>query len=151
MVKALYVVAAVAIGFSLSLQPPINAAMARTLSSAMLAACISIAISLVAVVVVWLTWGHGAGNFAEIRALPWWVVLGGIIGVVFVAGSIVTAPPLGMALFFVCVVSGQLLGSTLADQLGAFGIPVQPVTTMKVVGLALVLAGAALVQSSKTG
>ena len=55
MIKALYVVAAVAIGLSLSLQPPINAAMARTLSSAMLAACISISISLVAVVVVWLT------------------------------------------------------------------------------------------------
>jgi len=148
MFKILPILAALSIGACLSLQPPINAAMARALGSAMLAATISVAISLVAILVVWLTVGQGAGNLAEVRALPWWVVLGGIIGVIFVAGSIVTAPALGMAVFFVCIVSGQLLGSTLADQFGAFGLPVQPVNAMKLLGLALVLAGAALVRGS---
>jgi uncharacterized membrane protein YdcZ (DUF606 family) len=36
----------------------------------------------------------------------------------------------------------------LADQFGAFGMPVKPVSTMKLVGLGLVLAGAALAQNS---
>jgi transporter family-2 protein len=148
--RAFYIVAAVGIGACISLQPPINAAMARTLNSAVLSACISIAVSLAAIVAVWLAWGHGEGNLAEVRALPWWVVLGGIFGVVFVAGSIVAAPVLGMALFFVCVVSGQLLGSTLADQFGAFGMPVQPVDAMKLIGLGLVIVGAALVQGSNS-
>jgi transporter family-2 protein len=73
------------------------------------------------------------------------VVIGGVVGVVFVAGGVVVAPVLGVALFFVCVVAGQLLGSIVADQLGAFGMQVKPLNPTKLLGLGLVLAGAALV------
>lgn len=148
--NAWYIVAAFAIGAALSVQPPINAAMARILGSPLLAASISIAISLVVVVVVWLTWGRGGGDPSLIKELPWWVVIGGVIGVVVVAGSIVVAPVTGVALFFVAVIAGQLFGSTIADHLGAFGLEVQPVDAMKAVGLCLVLVGAVLVQISNT-
>lgn len=141
-----YIAAAIAIGACLSLQPPINAVMARVLGSPLLAASVSIAISLIVVVLVWLTGSKGAGDLAQARALPWWVVIGGVVGVVFVAGGVVVAPVLGIALFFVCVVAGQLLGSILADQLGAFGTQVRPLNSMKLVGLGLVLAGAVLFQ-----
>lgn len=76
------------------------------------------------------------------------MLLGGIAGVVFVVGGVIVAPVLGVAAFFVCVVAGQLLGSILADQFGAFGMQVKPVNTMKLLGLCLVLIGAALFQSS---
>ena len=145
-----YIAAAIAIGACLSLQPPINAVMARILDSPLLAATISIAISLVFVVLVWLTWGKGTGDLTQVKDLPWWVIIGGMVGVVFVAGGVIVAPVLGVALFFVCVVAGQLLGSTLADQFGAFGMQVKPVNMMKLLGLGLVLAGAALVQNSNT-
>ena len=148
MTTAAHIAAAIAIGTCLSLQPPINAVMARTLGSPLLAAVISIAISLIVVVPVWLTVGQGAGDLAQLRALPWWVVVGGVIGVVFVAGSVLVGPPLGLALFFVCVVAGQLFGATLVDYVGAFGLPQKPITLMKVIGLGLVLAGAALGQRS---
>lgn len=144
----LYVAAAVAIGACLCLQPPINAAMARMLDSPLLAASVSIAISLVCIVFVWLAWSHGSGDLAQVKALPFWVTIGGVVGVVFVAGSIVVAPVLGVSLFFVCVVAGQLLGSVFADQLGAFGMPVKPVNAIKLLGLVLALTGAALVESS---
>jgi len=146
-VNILYIAAAIAIGACLSLQPPINAAMARTLGSPLLAASISIAISLVSVVLLWLTWGNRA-DLAQIRALPWWVILGGLIGVVFVAGGVVVAPVLGVAWFFVCVVAGQLLGSMLTDHFGAFGVQVKPINLMKLLGLGLVLAGAALFRAA---
>lgn len=148
MSNTLFIVAAFCIGAALSLQPPINSVTARTLGSDLLAASISIAISLVFVVLVWLIWGKGAGDLGQVKALPWWVVLGGIVGVMFVAGGVMVAPVLGVALFFVCVVAGQLVGSTLADQFGAFGMAEKPVNAMKLVGLGLVLLGAALVQSS---
>ena len=146
--NVIYIAAAVAIGAAISLQPPINATMARGLGSPLLTASISVSISLVFVVVLWLSWGKGAGEISQIKALPWWVIFGGVLGVIFVAGSIVVAPVLGVALFFVCVVAGQLLGSTIIDQLGAFGLTVKPINTMKLVGLGLVLIGAALVQNS---
>jgi transporter family-2 protein len=144
-----HLAAAVAIGVCLALQPPINAVMARTLTSPLLAAVVSIAISLAVVVPVWLVVGQGDGDLGQVRALPWWVLLGGTFGVVFVAGSVIAAPVLGIALFFVCVVAGQLLGATVVDHLGAFGLPVKPLTPMKIVGLGLVLLGAALVQRGR--
>lgn len=148
MSNLIYIAAAVAMGVAHSLQPPINATMARGLGSPLLAASISIFISFVIVTFLWLTWGKGTGDFSQVRMLPWWVIIGGIVGVVFVAGSVVVAPVLGVALFFVCIVAGQLIGSTLLDQFGVFGLTVKPFNMMKLIGIGLVLLGAALVQSS---
>jgi transporter family-2 protein len=138
---------ALAIGALVALQPPVNTAMARHLGSPLLAASLSIAISFACVVLLWLTWARGAGDFAQIAKLPPWVILGGIAGVVFVAGSIFVAPVVGVAPFFVAVVAGQLGASVLVDHVGAFGMPAKPVDATRLAGLALVLVGAALVQS----
>jgi transporter family-2 protein len=148
MSNPLYIAIAVFLGVAISVQPPINATMARGLGSPLLAAVISLLISLVIAVILWLSWGKGAGDISQIRMLPWWVVIGGMVGFVFVVGSVVTAPVLGVALFFVCVVAGQLIGSTIIDQFGIFGLAVKPVNMMKLVGIGLVVAGAALVQGS---
>ena len=137
-------------GAALSLQPAINATMARVLGNPLLAAGISISISLIVVVALWLVWGKAAGDFSQFKHLPWWVMVGGVVGAIFVAGSIVTAPVLGVALFFVCMVAGQLIGSTIIDQVGAFGLEVKPINTMKMVGLGLVILGAGLVQNSNS-
>ena len=143
-----YIFAAVLLGAALSLQPAINATIARILGNPLLAAGISISISLIVVVALWLAWGKAAGDFSQFKYLPWWVIVGGVVGAIFVAGSIVTAPVLGVALFFVCMVAGQLIGSTIIDQIGAFGLEVKPINTMKIIGLGLVILGAALVQNS---
>lgn len=146
MVNLGYIITALAIGFLISLQPSINAVMARELSSALLASTVSIGISFCLVFLAWQILGKGAGDFSQVRQLPWWIVLGGVGGMVFVVGGVMVAPTLGFALFFVCIIAGQLVGSTVVDQFGAFGLPVKPASTMKLAGLAMVLAGAALVQ-----
>lgn len=146
MANILFVVAAVAIGACVSLQPPINVVMARTLGSPWLAVSISIGISLILALIMWLAWGQGAGDWTQVQELPWWVVIGGTVGVLFVIGGIAVAPVLGIALFFVCIVAGQLFASTFIDHVGAFGTQVKPVNSLKVVGLILVLVGAALVR-----
>lgn len=142
-----YIAAALAVGVCISSQPPINATMARTLGSPLMAASISIAITLVITLIIWLSITRGNGDIMQIRSLPWWVILGGVAGVVFVVGGVVVAPVIGIALFFSCVVAGQLLGSGIADHIGAFGLPVKPLNSIKLLGLMMVLAGAILVQS----
>lgn len=145
-----YAIVAVGLGVTISFQPPINAVMARALGSPLLAASISIFISLIVVVPFWLIWGKGAGDISQIKILPWWIIIGGAIGAIYVAGSIITAPVLGVALFFICVVLGQLIGSSIIDQLGAFDLAVKPINTMKLIGTSLVLLGAVLVQNSSS-
>ena len=143
-----YIFAALLMGAVLSLQPAINATMARIRGNPLLAASISISISLLIVSVLWLIWFNDVGDFSRFKELPWWVVVGGVVGAVFVAGSIITAPVLGVALFFVCMVAGQLIGSTIIDHIGAFGLEVKPVNTIKLLGLGFVIFGAVLVQYS---
>ena len=52
-----------------------------------------------------------------------------------------------MAAFFTCVVLGQVGGSAILDQLGAFGLGTQPISWTRVVGILLVVAGAAMTQA----
>jgi transporter family-2 protein len=146
MVNLGYIITALAIGFLVSLQPSINAVMARDLGSSLLASTVSIGISFCLVLIAWQILGKGGGEVSQVRQLPWWIVFGGVAGMVFVVGGVMVAPALGFALFFVCIIAGQLLGSTVIDQFGAFGLPVKPAGGVKLIGLALVLAGAALVQ-----
>lgn len=145
-----YIVVAILLGAALSTQPAINATMSRVLGSPLLAASVSISISLFVVLVLWLTWGKAIGELSDFKLLPWWVVVGGVVGAIFVAGSIVTAPVLGVALFFVCLVTGQVIGSIVIDQIGAFGLEAKPINTLKLVGLGLVILGAGIVQSSNS-
>ena len=146
----LYVVAALAVGISISLQPATNSYMARALGSPVLATSISMSITFIFALTFLLTAGKGAGDLTQIKTLPWWVIIGGIGGFVFVLGGVYVAPIVGVALFFVCVVAGQLLGATLIDQFGLFGTPLKPINTIKLIGLFMVLAGAIVVQNSNT-
>ena len=146
MVNFGYILVAVSIGVLVSLQPSINAVMARGLSSSLLASTISISISFCLIILAWRLLGKGEGEISHIRHLPWWIVFGGVAGMVFVVGGVMVAPVLGFALFFVCIIAGQVLGSTLIDQFGAFGLPVKPACSMKPLGLGFVLMGIVLVQ-----
>ncbi len=145
-----YILFAVAMGVALAIQPPINATMARGLGSPLLASTISILISLITVIILWLVWGKGSGDFSQLRTLPWWVFIGGLVGALFVAGAVISVPVIGVALFFVCIVAGQLVASAVIDQFGAFGLAVKPLNLMKLAGIVLVLIGAALVQNSNS-
>ena len=146
----IYMFAAIIIGVGVSLQPPINSVMARSLGSPLFAAAISLFISLNVALVLWLILDKSSTELAQIKTLPWWVICGGFIGVLFVAGSIVVAPVTGIALFFVCVVAGQLIGASVMDQFGLFGLPVKSINITKLIGLVLVVAGAIIVQNSNT-
>ncbi|MEM8659734.1 MAG: DMT family transporter [Pseudomonadota bacterium] len=146
MLQIAYLVIAVSVGILLSLQPAVNAVMAKGLGSALLASVFSITISFLLICITWQLIGKSQLELAKITQLPWWVVIGGVAGVCIVLAGIMIAPQLGLALFFVCMIAGQLFGSTLVDHYGAFDAAVRPINTMKVAGLLLVLAGAALVE-----
>ncbi|MEM8563393.1 MAG: DMT family transporter [Pseudomonadota bacterium] len=146
MVQIIYLITAVSVGIIMSLQPAVNAVMARGLGSALLASVMSITISFLLICTTWQLIGKGQFDIAKITQLPWWVLIGGVAGVCIVLAGILIAPMLGLALFFVCMIAGQLLGSTVIDHFGAFDAAVRPINAMKVAGLVLVIAGAALVE-----
>ena len=134
----------VLIGAIFSQQPVINAAVARTTGSFISASVFSVFITFCCLFAL-LPFSAGSIRSDVLSSLPWWSVLGGLIGVAVVAGGAFLAPILGAALFFVCLVAGQLFGSAIADHFGVFGLPVKPLSTLRAVGLGFVFIGAWLV------
>lgn len=133
----------IVLGIVFAQQPVINSAVSRIVGSPVAAATFSVFITLCCLLVM-LPFSSGSLRPAVLVTLPWWTVLGGIIGVGIVAGAAALAPLTGAALFFTYLVGGQLIGAALADHFGAFGLPVKEMSVTRAGGLLLVFLGALL-------
>ena len=98
--------------------------------------------------------GSGVLFIAKLATLPlvglpdslppeWWLYIGGIIGVVFIAIQIVVVGRIGVLGLGVMLGTGQLLGSLIIDL--TFPLPGQVITLIHIVGVFVTLAGALLV------
>ena len=73
----------------------------------------------------------------------------GLFAVPFLVGAAFLVPRMGIALFLVATIAGQLAGSLVMDHIGAFGAQVREASLAKVFGIAVVLAGILLVQRAR--
>lgn len=140
-----YMLAAIVVGALISAQPPMNAILARHIGSALGATAISTGVAFISVLVSVLVLGGGDISRQTLASVPLWVFLAGAIGAVFVAAGVVIAPVTGALVFFVCIIAGQLIGSSLADHYGAFGLAVREMSVLRLSGILLVIGGAVLV------
>lgn len=140
-----YMLAAVVVGAVITAQPPMNAVLARAVGNAYGATAVSIGVAFISILAVTLFFGRGDLSIKTLASVPWWVYLAGLGGTIFVGAGVVIAPVTGALLFFVCIVAGQLIGSTLFDHLGAFQLETRPVTGTRIAGIALALIGAVMV------
>ena len=138
---------AVFLGMGLGIQAPINAWIGKRLGSPYWGASFSISISLVVIFLFVMVIVPKVPSFETVLNAPWWVWLGGIFGAMFVAGAIVLGPRLGMALFFTCVVFGQVSISLLIDRFGWFEIPMRELNFTRILGTLLVIGGILLIQN----
>jgi bacterial/archaeal transporter family-2 protein len=104
----------------------------------------AVAVSLVCAIGVLLVWER---TFSGIRAAaeqPWWLWLGGVMSVFIVLGITVATPRIGVAATIGIVIAGNLVMASLIDQYGLLGQEQVAITGLRLVGLALLAAGAAL-------
>lgn len=83
-------------------------------------------------------------GYAEAWASPRWMWVGGVMGVVIVLAITVAAPRVGVLATTGLLIVGQLATATLVDRFGWFGVDRVGISVTKIVGLALLAAGAAL-------
>jgi bacterial/archaeal transporter family-2 protein len=104
----------------------------------------AVAVSLVCALGVLLVWER---SFAGVRAAaeqPWWLWVGGVMSVFIVLGITVATPRIGVAATIGIVIAGNLVMAALIDQYGLLGQDQVAITGLRLVGLALLAAGAAL-------
>jgi transporter family-2 protein len=141
-----YLLFGFAAGAMLPIQFGINAQLARWVESPLRATLISFAVGTLALALVMVATNRDWPSSDKITSAPWWVWLGGLLGAFYVLGSVVTAPRLGAATLVAVILAGQAVASLLVDHFGWVGFDENPVTPGRLLGMALVAAGVALVR-----
>lgn len=136
-------------GALVTVQAPINAALARGLGMPVAAAAVSFAVGAVALAAITGLLTQTQGIALNWRApAPWLFILGGLLGAAFVTCNIVLAPKLGAAALMAFLVAGQLLTGLLLDRIGFLGLAVREITMGRIAGAAMLLVGALLIRFS---
>jgi transporter family-2 protein len=138
---------AVLAGALLPVQAGVNAQLRVTLGNPLSATLVSFLIGMVALALVVLGSRVPLPAVATLARAPWWHWTGGLLGAVYVALMILLAPRLGAAALIAAVVAGQMLASLVLDHYALVGFDLHPISLQRVVGVALVIGGVALVRA----
>lgn len=141
-----YALVVLAVGGALSVQTQVNARLGQQLGHPIVASVASFIVGLLLLLAIALAVRAPMPALATLTATPlrWWV--GGALGAVFIATSIVIAPRIGLGYFAVLVIAGQLIAALWLEHSGWLETRQHPVTLVRILGAALVLVGAMLVR-----
>jgi bacterial/archaeal transporter family-2 protein len=143
--RILFIAMALALGAVLPIQAAINARLAKTAGSPVMAAFISFAVGTIALMILLIVAGQFNFRFVSSPS-PWWVWIGGLLGTFFVAGIVVLLPRLGVVLSFSLVLAGQMFVAILFDQFGWLGVAVKEISPGKIIGSILLIIGVILIR-----
>lgn len=132
-------------GVLVAVQSRVNGGLSQEIGNGYVSAAVSFGSGLVLLGILMLLSRRGRNGIGKLRYelrsyhLPWWALLGGAGGAVFVLGQGLVAPTTGIALFTVGIVAGQVFGGLVLDQTGlAPSGKIHP-TRLRIVGTALAI------------
>jgi transporter family-2 protein len=143
----LYLMLAVAGGVGLAFQASINARLGEALGSSLWATVVQVLAGFGLLLVCLAIVRQPLPPFAGAARLPWWIWTGGMLGSAYVLIAIITTRPLGVTLMAGAVIVGQMTAALVIDHFGLFGVAVNRLSLVRLVGVALLLAGAILIRS----
>ena len=142
--RRIAVVLSLVAGLAGSIQVAVSGAFGKRIGVLEATAFGSITAALIVCAVLLAAHQSFGGVGAGLREPPW-LWLGGAMGAIVVTTITFTAPRIGTFATIGLLIAGQLAMGVLIDALGLFGTERIPVTPARIVGLALLAAGAVLV------
>lgn len=137
---------AVGAGISLVVQQALNANLRTALNSAAWSGFMSYFIGVVCMAALAIFLQDPIPSAATAARISWWAWGGGLFGAIFIGLGILLVPQLGAATFFALLIAGQMLGSILFDHFGLLGLPVHPISAVRLAGAALLVGGVVLIR-----
>ncbi|MBJ7518855.1 MAG: DMT family transporter [Solirubrobacteraceae bacterium] len=131
-------------GGIVALQPLVNSLLGRQIGT-LQAALVSFVIGTVALAVVVAFASGGFGAIGDVAGVPWYYLLGGLMGVLYVSTALVAVRSLGAGGVVAATITGQLTLSVIADRFGWLGAERRPITVSTLLGVALLAAGTWLI------
>ncbi len=133
---------ALAAGVTMALQGSLNTVLGKVVG--LLEATFFVHVIGTVALVVLLLLGLGQGNLGRYAQAPWYVYLGGILGVAIIYLVQASISRLGVAIATTAIVVGQVSTALLIDHFGLFGLRAIPFTWWKLLGLIFLATGAKL-------
>ena len=145
----LYIAFMVVAGAAVAAQIAINAHLSVVTGGALWAANISFAVTMaVGLVALGVAMALGVMSLPDraVWSAPRWIWLGGLGGATYVLLAILLTHRIGAALLAAAGILGQLGTSLLIDHYGWFGVPVQRLSAVRLIGVVLLTAGVVLIR-----
>lgn len=127
-------------GMAMTFQGTFNSALSKkigVIETSMIVHITGLVVSIVGVI-IW-------GTFPKITTLkdvPYYSLLGGVLGVLIIAGVAYTISRTGAAFGISIILIAQLLSAVILDHFGIFTLERIPINTTRVIGTILMLVGA---------
>lgn len=137
------IIAALA-GVAMAIQGSINSALGKVIGlweSTFVVHLIGLAVVTILLFVVRI----GSGSLGEIVRAPWYVYLGGVLGVLIIYGVVKSIPQVGVAPATTAIILGQIFTAGLVDHFGLFGMTRIPFSYYQLLGSLLMAGGAWLI------
>ncbi|MGC2652496.1 MAG: DMT family transporter [Mycobacterium sp.] len=110
-----------------------------------LASAISAAVVAIFFVVAFLARPRPLPSPQDAASMPWWAVIGGLVGAVQVYAGLTLVHRVGAGTFIGLTVSAALLTSLVIDHFGWLRVETHPITPWRAVGGVLLVCGVALI------
>ena len=144
MMKIVFASLAIAAGVAAAMQAATNAGLSRAVGLGP-ALVVNTVIVLTGAIGLWAAMGAKTAFFPA--GASWTLYFGGIFGFVLLASLAFVFPKIGAAYAVALMIGGQCVAALVIDHFGLMGMPRDPLTMQRVIGVALVAAGAAVVRA----
>ncbi|MFZ9653028.1 MAG: DMT family transporter [Steroidobacteraceae bacterium] len=132
-------------GSGLVVQVAMNMALTRAFGNGALAVLVNFLVGTLALVALLLATRTMLPSREQLVSVPAWAWAGGLLGALYVSVANFAGPRLGALLLLALAVSGQMFAAILVDHYGLLGYAVQPASTQRLLGAALLLGGLLLI------
>jgi transporter family-2 protein len=122
-----------------------NGQLNKSMVNPWLASAVSFALITFFFTSVFLILPHPLPTSGDLAAMPWWAVIGGLVGAVQVYAGLTLVNRVGAGMFVGLTVSAALITSLVVDHFGWFRMQVHPISVWRVLGGLLMVAGVTLI------
>jgi len=144
MSRGLAVLVGVTAGCLVGMQAPINSRLGKSVGSVQ-AATFSFLVGTLLLLAIAAFVHGGLANLGRLGRAPWWALVGGLLGAIYVTVALIAVRTLGASGLTAVVIAGQLAISVAIDRFGLFGLAKQHIDASRILGLVLLVAGVVLV------
>lgn len=135
---------ALGIGIAMTFQTAINSQLREYLYSPLQAALFSFLIGTIALAILVFFQQTEKPNLTDLSQIPWFLWLGGLLGVYAISISIYSAPKLGFLTLSALIIFGQILMSMIVDHFGMLGTEKIAMNWQRILGGVVIFVGVLL-------